>query len=337
MAEVFSFSFEAVMPILILVFVGYFLRCIHFADDAFFKKLNTMVFRVFLPVLLFWNVYEIENLGLVRWSAVIYCVVAVLLICLIGYGASKLFVKDRSSIGVMTQCSFRSNYAIIGIPLAESLGGTEAVAFASILSAVAIPLFNILAVVILSHYSPDNHLGSVKHTVKKALTNPLIISVALGIAVVAIRELLPADTSGNPLFSLEGDLPFVYTALSRLAKVASPLALVILGARFDFKAISSLKREIALGTFMRLVFAPAAGICGAVLLCNYTDLVNITSIEYPAIISLFSTPVAVSSAVMTGEIGGNEQLAGQLVVWTSLFSMFTMFGFIFVMKNFGLI
>lgn len=337
MAEVFSFSFEAVMPILILVFVGYFLRCIHFADDAFFKKLNTMVFRVFLPVLLFCNVYEIENLGLVRWSAVIYCVVAVLLICLIGYGASKLFVKDRSSIGVMTQCSFRSNYAIIGIPLAESLGGTEAVAFASILSAVAIPLFNILAVVILSHYSPDNHSGSVRHTVKKALTNPLIISVALGIAVVAIRELLPADTSGNPLFSLEGDLPFVYTALSRLAKVASPLALVVLGARFDFKAISSLKREIALGTFMRLVFAPAAGICGAVLLCNYTDLVNITSIEYPAIISLFSTPVAVSSAVMTGEIGGNEQLAGQLVVWTSLFSMFTMFGFIFVMKNFGLI
>ncbi len=325
------------MPILILVFVGYFLRCINFADDTFFKKLNTMVFRVFLPVLLFWNVYEIENLGLVRWSAVVYCVVAVLVICLIGYGTSKLFVKDRSSIGVMTQCSFRSNYAIIGIPLAESLGGAEAVAFASILSAVAIPLFNILAVVILSHYSPDNHSGSVKHTVKKALTNPLIISVVLGIAVVAIRELLPADASGNPAFSLEGDLPFVYTALSRLAKVASPVALVVLGARFDFKAIGSLRREISTGVFMRLIFAPLVGVGLAVILSEYTTIFNVTSVEYPALISLFSTPVAVSSAVMTGEIGGNEQLAGQLVVWTSIFSMVTMFAIIFIMKNFSLI
>ncbi len=325
------------MPILLLVFVGYFLRLIHFADDAFFKKLNTMVFRVFLPILLFWNVYEIESLRQVQWSAVAYCVFAVLFICFIGYVLSKLFVKNRSSIGVMTQCAFRSNYAIIGIPLAESLGGAESVAFASILSAVAIPLFNILAVVVLSHYSPKNTEHSVKHTVKSALKNPLIISVVLGIVVVAVRELISVDAVGNPMLSIENSLPFLYTALSRLAKVASPLALVVLGARFDFKAVASLKKEITLGTFMRLLIAPAIGIGGAVLLGKFTSSFGVTSVEYPALISLFSTPVAVSSAVMTGEIGGDEQLAGQLVVWTSLFSMFTMFGFIFVIKNFNLI
>lgn len=325
------------MPILILVFVGYFLRCIHFADDAFFKKLNKMVFKVFLPVLLYWNVYEIENLGLVRWSAVFYCVFAVLFICLVGYGVTKLFFKGRENIGVLTQCSFRSNYAIIGIPLAESLGGAEAVAFASILSAVTIPLFNILAVIILSHYSSRNENQSLKHTLKSALTNPLIISVAFGVVTVAIRENLPLNELGDPIFTLENNLPFVYTALSRLAKVASPVALVVLGARFDFKAIGVLKREIFTGAFMRLAFAPLVGIGFAVLLSEYTTFINVTSVEYPALISLFSTPVAVSSAVMTGEIGGNEQLAGQLVVWTSIFSMLTMFAVIFVMKNFSLI
>ena len=325
------------MPILLLVIVGYLLKCLHFADDAFFKKLNKMVFRVFLPILLYYNIYEIDSLGLVNWTVIIYCVVAILLICLCGYGVTRLFFKKRENIGVLTQCAFRSNYAIIGIPLAESLGGAEAVAFASILSAVSIPLFNTLAVIILSHYSPENKNNSIKHTVKTTLTNPLIIGVLLGVLTVAVRGVVPVNELGIPAFTIEHNLPFVYDALSRLAKVASPVALVVLGARFDFKAIGSLRREISSGVFMRLIFAPLVGVGLAVILSEYTTFLNVTSVEYPALISLFSTPVAVSSAVMTGEIGGNEQLAGQLVVWTSIFSMVTMFAIIFIMKNFSLI
>ena len=337
MAEIFSFSFDAVMPILLLVLVGYLLRCLHFADDAFFKKLNKMVFRVFLPILLYYNIYEIESLGQVRWSVIGYCVVAILLIFLCGYAVTKLFFKKRENIGVLTQCSFRSNYAIIGIPLAESLGGAEAVAFASILSAVSIPLFNTLAVVILSHYSPENKNSSLKHTVKTTLTNPLIIGVLLGVLTVAVRGIIPTDGLGVPVFTIENNLPFVYDAISKLAKVASPVALVVLGARFDFKAIGALRKEITSGVLMRLIFAPLAGIGIAILLSEYTTVISVTAVEFPALISLFSTPVAVSSAVMTGEIGGNEQLAGQLVVWTSIFSMLSMFIIIFVMKNFAFI
>lgn len=337
MAEVFSFSFDAVMPILLLVLVGYLLKCLKFADDAFFKKLNKMVFRVFLPILLYYNIYEIESLGLVRWSVIGYCVVAILLICLCGYTVTKLFFKKKENIGVLTQCSFRSNYAIIGIPLAESLGGAEAVAFASILSAVSIPLFNTLAVVILSHYSPENKNSSLKHTVKTTLTNPLIIGVLLGVLTVAVRGIIPTDELGVPVFTIENNLPFVYDTISKLAKVASPVALVVLGARFDFKAIGALRKEIISGVLMRLVFAPLVGIGFAVLLSEYTTIISVTLVEFPALISLFSTPVAVSSAVMTGEIGGNEQLAGQLVVWTSIFSMLSMFIIIFVMKNFAYI
>ena len=88
---------------------------------------------------------------------------------------------------------------------------------------------------------------------------------------------------------------------------------------------------------MRLVIAPLVGIGTGMLISANTNLINLTSVEYPALISLFASPIAVSSAVMVGEIGGDEQLAGQLVVWTSVFSMFTMFGIIFTMKTFGLI
>lgn len=337
MGEIFLFSFNAVMPILLLVFLGYFLRIIHFADDAFFKKANTMVFKVFLPVLLFVNIYEIESLASLNFKAVLYCVAAILLIFICGYLVAHLVTKKRSHLGVLAQCSFRSNYAIIGIPLALSLGGEEAVAFASVLSAVAVPLFNVLAVIILSHYVGEHQENALKDTLKKTAKNPLIIGVFIGIAVLVIRSFIPVDAVGTPVFTIENNIPFLYKALKNLSSVASPLALVVLGARFDFKAVGSLKKEIIIGTAMRVIMAPLIGLGGAIVLSEFTHLLNFTVTEYPAFISLFATPTAVSSAVMVGEIGGDEQLAGQLVVWTSVVSMLTIYVIVFAMKSFAII
>lgn len=337
MGEIFLFSFNAVMPILLLVFLGYFLRVINFADDGFFKKANTMVFRIFLPVLLFVNIYEIDSLKSLNFKAVLYSVAAILLIFLCGYGIAHLVTKKRSHLGVLTQCSFRSNYAIIGIPLALSLGGEEAVAFASVLSAVAVPLFNCLAVIILSHYTGEHQENALKDTLKKTVKNPLIIGVFAGIAVLVLRSFIPFNEMGVPVFSIENSIPFFYKALKNLAGVASPLALVVLGARFDFKAVRSLKKEIIIGTLMRVIMAPLIGLGGAIILSEFTSFFDFTAVEYPALISLFATPTAVSSAVMVGEIGGDEQLAGQLVVWTSVVSMLTIYVIVFVMRSFAII
>ncbi len=337
MGEIFMFSFNAVMPILLLVLLGYFLRVIHFADDAFFKKANTMVFKLFLPVLLFVNIYEIDSLKSLNLEAVLYCVAAILLIFLCGYLVAHLVTKKRSHLGVLAQCSFRSNYAIIGIPLALSLGGERAVAFASVLSAVAVPMFNCLAVIILSHYVGEHKENALKDTLKKTAKNPLIIGVFVGIAVLVVRSFIPVDAAGVPVFTIEGSLPFFYKALKNLSCVASPLALVVLGARFDFRAVGALKKEIIIGTAMRIVMAPLIGLGGAVLLSEFTDLFSFTAVEYPALISLFATPTAVSSAVMVGEIGGDEQLAGQLVVWTSVASMLSIYMIVFAMKSFAII
>lgn len=337
MKEIFMFSFNAVMPILLMMMLGYFLRSVHFADEAFFKKANTLVFKVFLPVLLFVNVYEIESLSKVNWGVVVYTVGIVVVLCLTGLILTKLLFRTRNKIGPLCQCSFRSNYAIIGIPLAEALGGSEAVGFACVLSAAAIPMFNVLAVIILSHYSDDDHSVSVKDTVKKTATNPLIIGVLLGVIVIAIRSALPLNTDGEVVFSIMRDMPAFYSALKTISKGTTALALIVLGARFDFSKVSSLLGEITFGTVMRLLIAPLVGIGTGMLISANTNLINLTSVEYPALISLFASPIAVSSAVMVGEIGGDEQLAGQLVVWTSVFSMFTMFGIIFAMKSFGLI
>lgn len=336
MFEVFSFSFNAVAPILLLAVAGYIIKLSGIFDDGFFKKCNTLVFRVFLPILLFKNVYDISSIGEINFSALGYCVAVIFLLCLIGNISARFFSDTREQKGVINQCAFRSNYAIIGIPLAESLGSAQAVAFAGVLSAVSIPVFNVLAVIILSHYSDKNASPDIKSTIKSAAKNPLIRGVVLGIIVLAVRQFIPVSETGELVFSVKNDLPFIYPAVSNLARAASPLALVVLGARFDFSAVRSLIKPISVSVILRLIVAPLVGVGGAILLSKW-GIMPFSATEYPALISLFGTPVAVSSAVMVGEIGGDEQLAGQLVVWTSLLSVFSIFVTVFLMKSVALI
>ena len=94
MTEVFIFSFNAVMPILLLTFTGFIVNRLHFADDDFYKKLNSLVFKLFLPVMLFLNVYEIDSLGTISWRTVLYCVFAILVIFLIGFVVAKIFFNN---------------------------------------------------------------------------------------------------------------------------------------------------------------------------------------------------------------------------------------------------
>lgn len=334
--NVFVFSFNAVAPILLLVLLGLILKRVHFAGEDFFKKANSLVFRVFLPIMLFCNVYEIESLSSVNWRAAVYSVFAVLLFCALGFLCCRLFVKKQEQKGVIIQCSFRSNHAIIGIPLAQSLGGAEALSFACLLSAVAIPLFNVLAVLCLSHYSGEER-PRFSDTVKKTAKNPLIIAVACGAAALLVRSLLPKGADGTAVFTIKNNLPFLWNALSSASGIASPLALVVLGARFDFAAIKELRRQISLGVILRNFVAPALGIGLALILSKKFSLFPVTGNELPAFISVFGSPAAVSSAVMVNEIGGDDQLATQLVVWTSIVSLFSVFLAVFVLKSAALL
>ena len=154
----------------------------------------------------------------------------------------------------------------------------------------------------------------------KTIQNPLIIGIMLGILCLIVRMLLPLNDSGQPLFMIKNNIPFLYSALQNVGKIASPLMLVVLGAQFDFGAAAQLLKQIILGTSLRLVVSPLLGIGIAVLL---KDFLNLTTLEMPALIAMFSTPVAVSSVVMTEQSGGDGQLAAQLVVWTSICLLYT--------------
>jgi len=331
----FFFAANAVLPIILLIFLGYYLRRIQFFDDSFLKYGNSFVFKVATPALLAYNVYSIETIQSISWSIIVFVVMIILVIYGLGLISVVCFTKDGRKRGVLLQCVFRSNFAIIGIPLAESIGGSSAVKTASIISAFSIPMFNVLAVIALTMFLKDEqgkHI-SIKEVGKKILKNPLIRGIAVGLFCLVIRGFIPKDSEGNYIFTIKEHLPFLYTAVKSLGAIASPFALIVLGGNFHFKAVRRLAKHIALGTAWRVVLTPVIAIAAALFLSAHTKIFEFTSVEYPAFIALFGSPVAVSSAIMAGEMGGDEELAGQLVVWTSICSVFTIFALLVVLRG----
>ncbi|MBO7762242.1 MAG: AEC family transporter, partial [Clostridia bacterium] len=140
----FLFALKAVSPIVLAVALGYFLKRIGIIPEKITKHLNRLVFRVFLPCNLFLNVYSITDLGSISLFYVVYVLAATLVIFLLSIPVALLTTKEGARRGVLMQGGIRSNYALIGIPLATSLFGQEGAIVATVLSAFAIPFFNVL-------------------------------------------------------------------------------------------------------------------------------------------------------------------------------------------------
>lgn len=313
----FLFAIGAVSPIILMTVIGYLLKRAGFITETLAKALNKLVFRVFLPVMLFLNVYKIEDAEKVDLGYIVYVLLAQILIFLVSIPLVMLVTKKCERRGVLLQATFRSNYALIGIPLAGALFGDSGLLVATLLSAAVIPLYNILAVISLSVFREGGEKPSVKKIILGILKNPLIISIAMGMLTLLVRLLF---VRWNITFRLS-DIAPVFTALNYLSSLATPLALLVLGAQFEFSAISSLKKEIVFGTVMRTAVAPVLGIGIAYLFFGG----DFGGAHFAAFVSVFATPVAVSSVPMAQEMDADVALAGQLVVWTTLASAFSVF------------
>lgn len=350
MGKIILTAVNAIMPIILLIVLGYILKRVNFLSKGFLKTGNKLVFKVLLPIMLFMNIYD-SNWSAFRWDLILYALIVILVIFGLGLITCVLTTKKAARRGVILQCTFRSNFAIIGTSLAASLaaGNTAVNATVALLQAFSIPLFNILAVISLSIFaekepaeSGESAPGttSVKHRAKDILlgivTNPLIIAVCIGLAFLGLRAAEVAIW-GEEIFSVKNHLTFLYTALSQLKNIASPFALIVLGGQFEFSAVKGMLKEIIVGTGWRIVIAPLIGIGVAALLSQYTTILPLGQGEFPALVALFGSPVAVSSAIMAAEMKNDEQLATQLVVWTSVCSILTIFVTVCILMSAGLL
>lgn len=333
MVDAFFFAANAVFPIVLLIALGYLLKRAGMLGREFLDTGNKLTFRVLIPALLYYNIYGIDSLRDINIGFILYGVVAVIVIFFLAIAVTCAFTKDRAKRGSLIQAMVRSNYAIIGLPLAESLFGAAGAAAAGVMSAFCVPLFNVLSVIILSIYNKGSEKGKVdvRKILKGIVTNPLIVATFLGIVTLGVRELLVLRGIDFRL----SDVRFLYKTLENVKSICTPFALIVLGGRFEFSAVVRLRREILFGTLMRTVAVPVLGLSAAYLL-KRTLMPELSGQHFAAYVGVFATPVAVASAIMAKEMNADDELAGQLVVWTSLVSTVTIFLYVTIFRAIGI-
>lgn len=322
------FTLNAILPIILPILLGYFLKKMNFFKPDFLNEANKLVFKILIPVTLFCNLY-MAKLTDINWAFVGFGAAAILVLFGIGFVVT-LFFKEKKQKGVILQASFRSNYAIIGIPLAAALGGAIAEAEASVMAAVSVPLFNILAVIALSIFDKeDGEKINFKDLLLRIAKNPLILGVVAGLVVCGINMGITA-LGFDIVDFLNTKVTFIPKTISSLKACTTPLALLVLGAKFEFKAVKKLWKQLTVCVSLRLFITPLI-----FLTIAYFVGFN-TSTHFAILIALFATPIAVSSAPMAAQMHQDEELAGQIVVWTSALSAFSLFIIIYLCSQIGI-
>ncbi len=309
MLEILSFSFEAVFPLLFLLVIGYYLKHIGLIDSNMLEKSNKLVFRLFLPVRIFSDIYQLDLAQEFDLKLMLYALGGVVFSILLMLAIVPRFVRENGKRGAIIQAIYRSNYIIYAIPLATNMFGEEGVAPTSMLLPMVMILFNVVGVIILSAFSEKRDENQtlaegLKSTLIEIARNPLILGSVAGIVF--------------SLFHIP--LPGVFAKVAtQLGGIGSPFALLLLGAQFDWsRARGNLKMSSTV-SLVRLVLMP-------VILLSFCILVGgFRGAQLGALFSLFCTPTAVNSYVMAKNMHNDADLAGQIVIMTTLLSGFTIF------------
>ncbi len=314
------FSIGAVLPIFLLVVLGYLLKKTNFLPDAFYAGGEKFVFKIALPCMLFLSVANSTAKNLTsNLKLVLFCSVAVVTFFVLLFLTVPLFVKDNDKRGAFIQGAYRSNFGILGLPLAANLFGAEGTATAAILMPAAIIFFNVLAVVILTVYAPSDvkkkPTALALDIAKSVATNPLVIAVVLGL----------------PFLFFEIELPnFAYKTLDDLSGTVSALALVSLGAGFQKDSLRGRIGYSLIASAVKTAVLPTVAVVVGYLL-GFRD------VQLGLVFILFGSPTAVSSYIMAKNMKSDHEMAGQILLLSTLMCLFTLFIGIFLLRTLSLI
>ena len=314
MLESFMVAFNAVAPFLILLGIGFAAVRLKITDRAFMNRQNALNFRLFFPFLMFNNVYSAKPEDLPSVKLMVTGAVSVILLVVLLVAIVPKFVKENPRRGVIIQGIFRSNFIIYGLPLTTYVFGAEKSSICGIMILIMVTLFNTAGVIVLEIFREDGRIRP-RQLLSGIVKNPLLQGCAAGLVFYLLQIKLP---------------PFLATPVSSLATIATTLALVVLGANLRFGELKKNRRTVSIVLIIRLVLLPA-------VMVTFAYFIGLRGIELFLILMIFGTPVATSSYPMAQNMGGDGQLAGQLVFVSTVASLGTIFVFIFVMSRLGLL
>lgn len=309
------FSLNATIPIFLMMLLGMLFRKLGWMDEVFAAKMNKFVFLVPLPVLLFEQLATVDFSEVWDIKFILFCFVVTAISITISILISLLW-KDRSIKGEFIQATYRSSAALLGIAFIQNIYGTAGMAPLMIIGSV--PLYNIMAVVVLSVFKPGNNSfdkALVKKTLKGIATNPIIIGIVAGFVWSALKLPMPS---------------ILHKTVSSIGATATPMGLMSMGATFEMKKATSKMKPTLVAVFMKLV-----GFCAIFL--PMAALLGFRNEEMIAILVMLGSATTVSCFVMARNMGHEGTLSSGVIMMTTLLSAFTLTMWLDVLRSFGLV
>ena len=309
------FSLNATIPIFLMMLLGMLFRKLGWMDEVFAAKMNKFVFLVPLPVLLFEQLATVDFSEVWDIKFILFCFVVTAISITISTLISLLW-KDRSVKGEFIQATYRSSAALLGIAFIQNIYGTAGMAPLMIIGSV--PLYNIMAVVVLSVFKPGNNSFDktlVKKTLKGIATNPIIIGIVAGFVWSALKLPMPS---------------ILHKTVSSIGATATPMGLMSMGATFEMKKATSKMKPTLVAVFMKLV-----GFC--VVFLPMAALLGFRNEEMIAILVMLGSATTVSCFVMARNMGHEGTLSSGVIMMTTLLSAFTLTMWLDVLRSFGLV
>jgi predicted permease len=292
-----SFAVSVIGPVILMIAFGYGLYKSGAVDDNFVEKASRLVFNFALPALLFStistsSIAQLSDVKVISIGIAGTLIVFVLLLLL-----APFLIKQRNDRGVVIQGAFRSNMGIIGLAYCANAYGPEGLAYGSVYLGGLTILYNLLSVGVLNIF--QNKQTSWAKIVKDIATNPIIISILLGIVVSYWQVSLPN---------------IVINSVEYFAQLTLPLALLCTGAALRFSTMRQNTSAGGLSIIVKCALYP-------IVVVGLAVVFNIEGMPLMVVFLMAMSPTAAASYVMVRKIGGNHELAAQIIAMSTVISV----------------
>lgn len=316
MLDNFIYSLNATIPVFLVIVLGWVLGRTKMLNGNFVQVANKLTYSVTLPVMLFLEISQMGPGTLLDLPFLAFGFLATLACILLIWGGARLFMKDKSMIGSFVQGSYRGSAALLGVALMQNIYGNAS--YAPIMILAAAPLYNIMAVIILmveGKRGGDGAAPKAKEALLGVIKNPILWGILLGLPFAVWEISLPQ---------------MLTTSLRSVSNIATPLALLAIGASFRMDSAGRCLKPALVATFLKLVGQAAVFLPLAIWL-GFRDQ------RLVAMLIMFTSPTAAASYIMSVNLNNDGELSSGIIVYTTLFSAVTITGWIFLLRSLALI
>jgi len=311
----FIFSLDATIPIFLVILVGWFLMQKHIITKEFTSVADKLVFKLALPCLLFKDIVSANIKESFDLTFVLFCMIVTTIMFLVTWLLTAIFMKDKSMVGAFAQASVRGSCAVLGIAFVQNIYGNSGMAPMMIIASV--PLYNIFSVIILTFNSNElKHDNSkIKIACINVVKNPIIIGILAALLVSLFNIHIPT-------------IPF--KTITSIGSLATPLALIVVGANFEGKKALTKIRPTLIATFIKLILLPA-------IFLPFAYYFGFRNSKMVAILIMLASPTTVTCYIMAKNMGNDAVLSSSIIVAATLFSSVTLTMWIYVLRALALI